>query len=152
MNGLPNSRRLATWLFLYTKRGVVDCAKSWCQNQNMDVCVLAEWKSRLLMAVRSKIRVLKKHHRRQSNKILDDDVVKTILTDFHQKFVITPTDKAGNNFSIVCKKFYIQCLLKELCLSKDSKKKKSTCKNLKIEQSHPVKRHVMYMTKHIHKQ
>ena len=137
-------------VFLCIKRGVVDCAKSWCQNQNMDVCVLTEWKSRLLMAVRSKIRVLKKHHRRQSNKILDDDVVKTFLTDFHQKFVITPTDKAGNNFSIVCKKFYILCLLKELGISNTEKKggnKTYTCMERKSELD-VVKKHIKYMDRH----
>ena len=94
-------------VFLCIKRGVVDCAKSWCDKQKMDVRVLTEWKSRLLMEVKCKIQVLKKRHYRRSNKILDDDEVKTFLTDFHQKFVITPTDKAGNNFSIVCKNFYI---------------------------------------------
>ena len=92
-----------------------------------------------------KIRAIKKRpsvrFHSKSEKILDDDDVKPYLSELHEKFVITPTDKAGNNFSVVCKKFYIQCLLKELYLSKDSKKEKSTYKNLKIKQSNVVKGH-----------
>ena len=116
----------------------------------MDVRVLTEWKSRLLMEVKSKIQVLKKRHYRQTNKILDDDEVKTFLADFHQKFVITPTDKAGNNFSIVCKKFYILCLLKELGISNTKKKggnKTYTCMEKKSELD-IVKKHMKYMDRH----
>ena len=111
-----------------------------------------EWSSRLLHEVKLQIRAIKKRpsvrFHSKSEKIMDDDDVKSYLNELHEKFVITPTDKAGNNFSVVCKKFYIQCLLKELCLSKDSKKKKTTYKNLKIKQSNVVKRHVQYMSKH----
>ena len=112
--------------------------------------VLDEWSSRLLHEVKLQIRAIKERpsfrFHSKSEKILDDNDVKSYLSELHEKFVITPTDKAGNNFSVVCKKFYIQCLLKELCLSKDSKKKKSTYENLKIKQSNVVKRHVQYMS------
>ena len=70
----------------------------------------------------------------------------------HAKYVITPTDKAGNNFSIVCKKFYIHCLLKELDILKDPDKEKksqpSTYKCLKTKPSIIVNRHVNYMNTH----
>ena len=74
------------------------------------------------------------------------------MKSFHDKYVITPTDKAGNNFSIVCKKFYIKCLLKELNLLPDSKKgqsqSKSTYKCLKSKPSMIVNRHANYMKEH----
>ena len=75
-----------------------------------------------------------------------------ILKSFHKKFVITPTDKACNNFSIVCKKFYIDCLMKELNIQNLDKKKKpqlnGTYKYLKMNPSQIVKGHVKYMEKH----
>jgi len=36
------------------------------------------------------------------------------LTDLQDRFVINPIDKAGNNFGIVCKQYYIEVLKKEL--------------------------------------
>ncbi len=85
--------------------------------------------------------------------VLDDKKVKDYLEEFHEKYVITPTDKAGNNFSIVCKKFYIKCLMKELDLLKEPKKAKplsanKTYQRLKIKANDVVKRHVKYMKKH----
>jgi len=137
-------------VFLCIKRGVVDCAKSWCAKQEMDICVLTEWKSRLLMEVKTKIKVLKKKYRRTPIKVLDDILVKSYLDDFHEKFVITPTDKAGNNFSIVCKKFYIQCLLKELGMLDSKVKKGSKTYEFLGEMSETdiVKKHVKYMNQH----
>ena len=87
-----------------------------------------EWSSRLLHEVKLQIRAIKKRpsvrFHSKSEKIMDDDDVKSYLNELHEKFVITPTDKAGNNFSVVCKKFYIQCLLKELVYQRIPKRKK----------------------------
>ena len=117
----------------------------------MNIHALAEWKSRLLMEVKAKIKVLKKNHRRESEKVLDNEKVKTFLDQFHQRFVITPTDKAGNNFSIICKKFYISCLLKELGISK-TRGKGSPTKTYKLvktkSENDIVKEHITHMNSH----
>ena len=49
-----------------------------------------------------------------TSQILQDDFVKRDLADLHDKYVICPIDKAGHNFAIVCKKFYIEVLKNEL--------------------------------------
>ena len=41
-------------------------------------------------------------------------VVKKYLDIFHKRLVLVPADKAGNNVLIVCKKYYIEVMLKEL--------------------------------------
>ena len=46
--------------------------------------------------------------------VLHDENVKQYISGLHEKFVICPIDKAGHNFAIVCKKFYIDILRKEL--------------------------------------
>ena len=130
------------------KEGVFNCVKKWCDKQNADTRVLAEWKSRLLQEVRAKIKVLKKRYYRPTQKVLDDKIVKTFLNDFHSKFVITPTDKAGNNFSITCKQFYISCLLKESCIT-EPLKEGSTYKRVdEKSEKDIVNDHSTYMKDH----
>ena len=72
------------------------------------------------------------------------------MDNFHQKFVVTPTDKAGNNFSIVCKKFYILCLLKELGISKSKEEKKANNTYVREQKKEEdiVKKHMKYMDRH----
>ena len=36
------------------------------------------------------------------------------MDNFHKRFVLVPADKGGNNVLIVCKKYYIEVILKEL--------------------------------------
>ena len=136
------------------QKGVCELQQEWCAKENVAVQTLDEWKYRLLHEVKIQIKALKKQpsvrYRTKPEKVLDDKEVKTYLDKLHEKFVITPTDKAGNNFSIVCKKFYILSLLKELGISSDSDKKKQsqTYKKLKVSDLDIVKRHVNYMSRH----
>ena len=96
-------------VFQQLKKGVDDCQKTWCNKEQVDRRVLSKWKNRLLHAIKIEIESLKKDSSfpTRTNQILEDEVVKTYLQDFQKSFVITPTDKAGNNVSIVCKKFYL---------------------------------------------
>ena len=42
--------------------------------------------------------------------------VKACLSDLHNKYVFVPADKAPNNIIIICKRYYIETLIKELGL------------------------------------
>ncbi len=65
--------------------------------------------------VAEKVRKLKISHRPQQTKlILKDENVVRYLEDLHSKYVIVPIDKAANNISIICKRFYVMRLLKEV--------------------------------------
>ena len=79
-----------------------------------------------MLEVKNNIAILKKHPYSELQKVLDDKSVRHYLQNFHDKFVITPTDKANNNFSIVCKTFYIECLLKELSIREELKAKQKS--------------------------
>ena len=57
---------------------------------------------------------------RQSKTSLKNNDVKQSLSELHDKFILTPIDKATNNIAIICKRFYILTLLKELGLQNDS--------------------------------
>ena len=42
--------------------------------------------------------------------------VKACLSDLHNKYAFIPADKAPNNIIIICKRYYIETLIKELGL------------------------------------
>ena len=42
--------------------------------------------------------------------------VKVCLSDLHNKYVFVPADKAPNNIIMICKRYYIEILIKELGL------------------------------------
>ena len=50
----------------------------------------------------------------ESNDIFKLQAVKDYVNLLHNRFVLVPVDKASNNFAIICKRFYIDILKKEL--------------------------------------
>ena len=60
---------------------------------------------------------LKEKVRSPKQKILNDPDVKDTLRRLHDDFVLVPTDKASNNVIVVCKKYHIETLIKELGIS-----------------------------------
>ena len=62
-----------------------------------------------------KVRTLKLSRGPQPTKpILKDEDALLYLKDLQSKYVIVPIDKAANNVSIICKRFYVMRLLKEV--------------------------------------
>ena len=61
-----------------------------------------------------RISSLKEKIRSPKQKILSDPDVKDTLRKLHDDFVLVPADKAANNVIVVCKKYYIKTLIKEL--------------------------------------
>ena len=77
-----------------------------------------EWKSKILELVDDRVRILKFWKVPSVTKqILQEEEVKTSLSELHRKFVIVPIDKAANNVALICKRFYIQRLLNEVGIS-----------------------------------
>jgi len=89
-------------------------ANKWCKLEKADSCALDEWLNSIKDIVNSKIKRLSKRPYIQPHKILEDTSVQQYLSTFKERFVLVPADKASNNIIIVCKKFYIETLLKEL--------------------------------------
>ena len=57
---------------------------------------------------------LKGHFKSPKCKVLDQPDVKDTLHKLHANYVLVPADKAANNVIVVCKKYYIDTLVKEL--------------------------------------
>ena len=66
--------------------------------------MFAEWKALILELVKRQLEICKPF---PYNTTLSDENVKHELDILHDKYVLVPTDKAANNVTIVCKKFYI---------------------------------------------
>ena len=70
-----------------------------------------KWTKLIKNIIKSKIENI---HFTPIRQVLQADDVKQYISSLHERFVICPIDKAGHNFAIVCKKFYIDILKKEL--------------------------------------
>ena len=51
---------------------------------------------------------------RKTNPVLKRDDVKKYLDHLHKHIVLVPVDKASNNIAIICKRFYVEVILKEV--------------------------------------
>ena len=89
------------------KVSLVICASKWAYHGQVDVSQFDCWIDEVLSHVNSKIQKLRSRRRRYKS-ILGSPSVLKYLRELHKRFVFVPTDKAGKNIAIVCKKFYIQ--------------------------------------------
>ena len=81
--------------------------EKWSRKEGSCLSNFDKWGKLLKNMIKSRILKIKFTPLTQ---VLQDDDVKSYLDSLHSKFVICPIDKAGHNFAIVCKKFYIDVL------------------------------------------
>ena len=92
-----------------------ECASRLSSKYNLDLPLFDNWISLVKQKVAEKVRHLKSTRTPQQTKpALRDANVIRYLTDLHNKYVIVPIDKAANNIAIICKRFYVTRLLKEV--------------------------------------
>ena len=67
---------------------------------------------------RNKITLLKNTVKpTRSKKTLKDSTVIKYLEELQEKYVMTPIDKADSNIAFICKRHYVQVIVKELGLA-----------------------------------
>ena len=74
-----------------------------------------KWKRKILQEVDNKINSLK--HRIKVHKtspVLKQGAVIEYWNELHEKYVLVSIDKATNNIAIICKKYYVTVILKEI--------------------------------------
>ena len=89
-------------------------AEQWSEREQVDLKYLSEWKDQIKELVVERISSLKEKIRSPKQKILNDPDMKDTLRRLHDDFVLVPADKAANNVIVVCKKYHIETLIKEL--------------------------------------
>ena len=66
--------------------------------------------------VRSEVKSLRKTVQSKRQGILELNSVKECLKELQEKYVFVPSDKAANNVIMVCKRYYLDAICKELVL------------------------------------
>ena len=82
--------------------------------KNKKIC-FDDWSCKIMKEI--SIAIKKLPHEFKSCQILKQPDIVKYIEDLHDRFVIVPIDKASNNFGIVCKKFYLDTVKKELGIS-----------------------------------
>ena len=66
--------------------------------------------------IEESISQLKQNFKQPTGKVLQNADEKACLSDLHNKYVFVPADRAPNNIIIICERYYIETLIKELGL------------------------------------
>ena len=122
-------------------------AKTWAKKENCDVSVLSEWFNEIGSIVDRKIDKLKKKTKQPPDPVLHKPDVKACLHDLHEKYVFAPADKAANNVIIICKRFYLDVIVKELGLL-NSTVNSTTYEKVNFSVEHLVDGHFKYLEKY----
>ena len=91
-------------------------ALQWAKREIVELSVLSSWKEMAKGQFEERISKLKLNFKQPTGKVLQNADVKACLSDLHNKYVFVPADKAPNNVIIICKRYYIETLIKELGL------------------------------------
>lgn len=116
----PNYREPRT-LNLKKCRETIENGTEICTNNllkgdhNLSPEHLIPWRDEILRKVDAKIALLKRKIKFQkANPILKRPEVVDYLENLHKTFVLVPIDKAANNIAIICKRYYVEVILKEI--------------------------------------
>ena len=82
---------------------------------------LRPWYDAIMDKIKVRIRRCKnnKYMTKNGTTLKSFSVLNTAAAGLHSKFIVSTVDKASNNFSFVCKKFYVLVLLEELGFNQD---------------------------------
>ena len=97
-------------------RAVDQYALQWARWEMVAISVLSSWKKMVQGQINERISKLKQNFKQPTGKVLQNADVKACLSDLYSKHVFVPADKAPNNIIIICKRYYIETLIKELGL------------------------------------
>ena len=91
-------------------------ALQWAKCEIVELSVLSSWKEMVKGQIEEHISKLKQNFKQPTGKVLQNVDIKACLSDLHNKYVFVPADKAPHNIIIICKRYYIETLIKELGL------------------------------------
>ena len=96
------------------KEAIKKYKERWARKENVDKRVLTDWEHMVNSLIDKRVA-------RHPKQVLRNKECSNFLKDFHRRFVLVPADKAANNIIVVCKRFYLDVVCKELyCLDSSS--------------------------------
>ena len=90
-------------------------ARRWAKKEDVELDTLSEWIRSIGDVLKRRIQRLKHSINTRHESIFSDPDVRE-LSRLHENFVIVPADKASNNYTFVCKRYYVDILIEELGL------------------------------------
>ena len=107
------------------------------------------WKTEVLKLIDKRIEdVSKRFQPREVSKVLEDPNVKRNLKNLQKSFVFCPTDKAGNNVAVICKRLYAENILKEIDLANiNNNSVPNTYCRVDEREADIVERHCLFQSK-----
>ena len=122
-------------------RQAVSAYKSkWSKREAVDLRVLNEWELKVNECIARRIQLLcRKHINRRKRHVLKSRRHLDYLHEFQRKFVLVPADKAANNVIVVCKKYCLEVVLRELNTTSTYEREDRDCVNVVTE-------HLRFMT------
>lgn len=114
-----NYREAKTINWRYNKKEILNSLTNYingrCEKLGMPLAAFSEWKSKIVECINLKINVLKRRipHYRPSRSVFTDDMASQELDRLQNKYVISVVDKAGKNYSFICKWYYMKILYNE---------------------------------------
>ena len=91
-------------------------ALQWAKREMVELSVLSSWEEMVKGQIEERISKLKQNFKPPTGKVLQNVDIKACVSDLHNKYVFVPADKAPNKIIIICKRYYIETLIKELGL------------------------------------
>ena len=128
------------------KNGLDSYIHSVFVKHKVDNADMVPWRDSVLNMVDAKLSSLK--HKIKFHKVkptLNRPEVVEYLNKLHSEFVLVPIDKAANNVSIICKRFYVEVILKEIGSQNegnDTYLKSDNSKEDIIQENHEYARHL----------
>ena len=115
----------------------------WSKKANVDKHVLDEWEQTVYTYIDKRIEYLKRKciHKRKKQVLKKDKHVK-YLEHLQKEYVLVPADKASNNIIVICKKYYIEIMIRELTNTSSSQ---NTYHSVASDTIHIVDKHLEYM-------
>ena len=91
-------------------------ARRWTKKEDVELDTLSERIKSIGDVLKRRIRRLKHSINSRHESIFSDPGVITERSRLHENFVIVPADKASNNYTFVCKRYYVDILIEGLGL------------------------------------
>ena len=112
INWRKNRENIVSFLELYSQKWLKK-EKKIGDARDFDRFCLTAWKREVLNTVDRRIETGKKKLK-DCHALLIEGTLKTELQRLHEKYVLTPADKAQNNIILTCKPYYIKKIKEEL--------------------------------------
>ena len=89
--------------------------RRWSTREGVDVRAFNEWEHKVNECIQRKIASLRnKHINKRRRHVLKCKKHLESLNSLHSKYVLVPADKAANNVIVVCKRYYLEVVTKEI--------------------------------------